>query len=288
MHRDGTRRQVRRYTEKWTPEILDTYAAEMLLKSARHLVVLEPREERERVVIYGGRLHKRAAQPLSYLSIIPFHRDSRTNNCSHAAAPDPVDRHMRLTQGSNDAEMGKTTRPTCTQDEPDRSASQEPQEAGNVVWIAVANLTDDVYRQARTPALNGLPDIPPFLLEHDEVKRPAAILTFFREPCGHREWRAGGRDEQHAVGLAQAELGPVRICGLSAVDNQFVASLCGTEPFGRAICRFTIEQQRSLAVSHQSIDEIMRDATMIRIVVRRDQGHRPNLSLLIKMARGIA
>src|ERR1700686_4718404 len=242
MHRDGPPRQVRRYAEEWAPEILDTYAAEVLLKSPPYLVALDQRKERQRVVIDRVRLHKRAAQPFPYLGVIPFHRDSRTYNCSHAAAPDPVDRHMRLTQCPNDAEMGKTTRPTGAQDEPDRSSSQEPQDPGDVVWIAVANLTNDVDPQARAPALNGLPDIPPFLLEHDEVKRPAAILTFFRQPCGHRERRAGRRDEQHAVGLAQAELGPVRICGFSAVDNQIVVSLRGTEPFGRAICRFTIEQ----------------------------------------------
>src|SRR5580700_2857678 len=211
MHRDGSRRQVRRYAEEWPPEILDTYAAEVLLKSARYLVALDQREERQRVVIDWVRLHKRVAQPLSYFGVIPFHRDRRTYNCSHAAAPDPVDRHMRLTQCPNDAEMGKTTCPTSTQDEPDRGSSQNPQQAGDVVWITVANLTNDVDRQARAPALNGLPDIPPFLLEHDEIERPAAILTFFHQPCGHHEWRAGGRDEQHPVGLAQAELGPVRI-----------------------------------------------------------------------------
>src|ERR1700675_414638 len=242
MHRDGSRRQVRRNAEEWTPEILDTYAAEVLLKSPRYLVALDQRKERQRVVIDRVRLHKRAAQPLPYLGVIPFHRDGRTYNCSHAAAPDPVDRYVCLAQCPNDAEVGKTTRPTSAQDEPDCSSSQEPQEAGDVVWIAVANLTNDVDRQVRAPALNGLPDISPFLLEHDEVKRPAAILTFFRQPCGLREWHAGGRDEQHAVGLAQAELGPVRICGFSAVDNQIVGSLCGTEPFGRAICRFAIEQ----------------------------------------------
>src|SRR5580700_2854863 len=242
MHREDARRQIRRYAEERTPEILDTHAAEVLLKSARYLMALDQREERQRVVIDGVRLHKRAAQPLSYLGVIPFHRDSRTYNCSHAAAPDAVDRYMRLTQGPNDAEVGKTTRPTCTQDEPDRSSSQEPQEAGNVVWIAVANLTNDVDRQARTPALNDLPNILPPLLDHDKIKRPAALLTFLYQPRRHRERRAGGRDEQHAVGLAQAELGPVWICGFSAVDNQIVVSLCGTEPFGRAICRFTIEQ----------------------------------------------
>jgi hypothetical protein len=43
-----------------------------------------------------------------------------------------------------------------------------------------------------------------------------------------------------------------------------------------------------LAVSHQSIHKIMRDATMIRIVVRSDQGHRPNLSPVIEVACGIA
>ena len=242
MHRDGSRRQVRRYAEEWTPEILDTYAAEVLLKSPRYLFALDQRVERQRVVIDRVRLHKRAAQPSSYLGVIPFHRDSRTYNCSHAAAPDPIDRYMCLAQCLNDAEVGKTTRPTSTQDKPDRFSSQQPQEAANIVWIAVASLTYDVDRQARAPALNGLPYIPLFLLEHDEVKRPAAILTFFRQPCWHREWRAGRRDEQHSVGLAQAELGPVRICGFSAVDNQVVGSLCGTEPFGRAICRFTIEQ----------------------------------------------
>src|ERR1700721_825154 len=122
MHRDSSRRQVRRYAEEWTPEILDTYAAEVLLKSARYLVALEQREERQRVVIDRVRLHERVAQSLSYLGVIPFHRDRRAYNCSHAAAPDPVDRHMRLTQCPNDAEVGKTTRPASTQDEPDRSS----------------------------------------------------------------------------------------------------------------------------------------------------------------------
>src|SRR5580700_3017546 len=217
MHHEDSRRQVRRYAEEWAPEILDTDAAEVLFKSARYLGALDQREERQRVVIDRVRLHKRAAQPLSYLGVIPFHRDSRSYNRSHAAAPDSVDRHMRLAQCPNDAEVGKTTRPASTQDEPDRSSSQESQEAGDVVWIAVADLANDVDRQARAPALNGSPDIPPPLLDHHEVKRPSAILTFFRQPCGHCEWCAGGRNEQHAVGLAQAELGPVRICGFSAV-----------------------------------------------------------------------
>src|SRR5580700_9027352 len=133
MHHEDTRRQVRRYAEEWTPEILDTYAAEALLKSARYLVAFDQREERQRVVIDRVRLHKGAAQPLSYLGVIPFHGDRRTYNRSHAAASDPVDRHMRLTQGPNDAEVGKTTRPASTQNEPDGSSSQEPQEAGDVV-----------------------------------------------------------------------------------------------------------------------------------------------------------
>src|SRR5580704_2785023 len=242
MHHEDSRRQVRRYTEEWTPEILDTYAAEVLFKSARYLVALDQREERQRVVIDRVRLHKRAAQPLPYLGVIPFHSHSRTYNRSHAAAPDSVDRHMRLAQCPNDAEVGKTSRPTSTQDEPDRGSSQEPQEAGDVVWIAVANLANNVDRQARAPALNGSPDILPPLLDHDKIKRPAAILTFLCQPCGHRERRAGRRDEQHTVGLAQAELGPIWIRGLSAVDNQIIVSLRDTEPFGRAICRFVIEQ----------------------------------------------
>src|SRR5580704_11214928 len=98
MHRDGAHRKVRRYAEEWAPEIFNTHATEVLLKSPRYLVALDQREERQRVVIDRIRLHKRAAQPLSYLGVIPFHRDSRTYNCSHAAAPDSVDRHMRLTQ----------------------------------------------------------------------------------------------------------------------------------------------------------------------------------------------
>src|ERR1700730_5410953 len=200
MHRDGSRRQVCRYAEEWAPEILDTHAAKVLLKSARYFVALDQREERQRVDIDRVRFHKRAAQPLSYLGVISFHRDRRTYNSSHTAAPDPVDRHVCFAQGPNDAEVSKTTRPTSTQDEPDRSSAQEPQEAGDVVWIAVANLTNDVDRQAGAPALYGLPDVPPLLLEHDEVKRAAAILTFFRQPCGHREWRAGRRDEKQTGG----------------------------------------------------------------------------------------
>src|ERR1700722_17582495 len=98
MHRKGARREIRRYAEERTPEILDTYAAEMLFKSPRYLIAFDQREERQRVVIDGVRLHKRAAQPLSYLGVIPFHRDRSTYNCSHAAAPDPVDRHMRIAQ----------------------------------------------------------------------------------------------------------------------------------------------------------------------------------------------
>src|ERR1700733_13131429 len=142
MHRNATRRQIRRHAEEWTPKIIDTHAAEMLLKSARYLVALDQREERQRVVIDGVRLHKRAAQPLSYLGVIPFHADRCTCNPPHAAASDPVDRHMRLTQCPNDAEMGKTTRPTSTQDQSDRSSSQDPQEAGDVVWITAANLAN--------------------------------------------------------------------------------------------------------------------------------------------------
>src|SRR5580704_10633065 len=142
MHRDSSHRQVRRYAEERAPEIFDTHAAEVLLKSPRYLMALDQREERQRVVIDRVRLHKRVAQPLSYLGVIPFHRDRSTYYRSHAAAPDPVDRHMRLTQCPNDAEVGKTTRPTSTQDEPDRSSSQNSQEAGDVVWIAVANLTN--------------------------------------------------------------------------------------------------------------------------------------------------
>src|ERR1700732_3861725 len=102
MHREDTRREIRRYAEERTPEILDTCAAEVLLEPPRYLMALDQREERQRVVIDGTRLHKRAAQPLSYLGVIPFHRDSRTYDCSHAAAPDPVDRHMRLTQSPTD------------------------------------------------------------------------------------------------------------------------------------------------------------------------------------------
>src|SRR5580658_1539377 len=188
MHREDSCREIRRYAEERTPEILDTYAAEVLLESPRYLMALDQREERQRVVIHGVRLHKRAAQPLSYLGVIPFHRDRRTNNCSHAAAPVPVDRYMRLAQGPNDAVVGKSSRPTSTQDVPDRSSSQEPQEAGDVVRIAVANLTNDIDRQARAPALNGSPDVPP-LSDHHEVKRPSALLTFFRQPCRHRERR---------------------------------------------------------------------------------------------------
>src|ERR1700730_1259861 len=192
MHREDARRQVRRYAEEWAPEILDTDAAEVLFKSSRYLVALDQREEWQRVVIDRVRLHKRAAQPLSYLGVIPFHGDSRTYTRSHAAAADSVDRHMRLAQCPNDAEVGKTPRPASTQDEPDRSSSQESQEAGDVVWIAVANLTNDVDRQARAPALNGSPDIPPPLSDHHEVKRPAAPLTFFPPPCGHCGRRARG------------------------------------------------------------------------------------------------
>src|SRR3984957_5710850 len=134
MHRNVSRRQVLRYAEEWAPEILETYAAEVLLKSPRYLIALDQREERQRVVIDRVRLHKRAAQPLSDLGVIPFHRDRRTYNCSHAATPDPVDRHMRLAQCPNDAEMGKTTRPTGTQDKPDGSSLQDPQETGDVFW----------------------------------------------------------------------------------------------------------------------------------------------------------
>src|SRR5580704_19220076 len=98
MHRDDDHREIRRYAEERTPEILDTCAAEVLLESPRYFMALDQREERQRVVIDGIRLHKRAMQPLSYLGVIPFHRDSRTDNCSHAAAPDSVDRYMRFTQ----------------------------------------------------------------------------------------------------------------------------------------------------------------------------------------------
>jgi hypothetical protein len=89
---------------------------------------------------------------------------------------------MRLAQCPNDAEVGKTTRPASAQDEPNRSSPQEPQKAGDVIWIAVANLANNVDRQARAPALNGSPNILPPLLDHDKIKRPAAILTFFRQP----------------------------------------------------------------------------------------------------------
>src|ERR1700680_2301437 len=99
MHREDSCREIRRYAEERTPEILDTYAAEVLLKSPRYLFALNQREERQRVVIDRVRFHKRAAQPLSYLGVIPFHRDSRTYDCSHAAALDPVDRSLRLPQG---------------------------------------------------------------------------------------------------------------------------------------------------------------------------------------------
>src|ERR1700720_3202213 len=142
MHCDGSRRQVRRYAEKWAPEILDARAAEVLLKSPRDLLALDQREERQRVVVDRIRLHKRTAKPLSYLGVIPFHRDRRTHNCAHAAAPDPVDRHVCLAQRPNDAEVGKTPGPASAQDQPDRSSTQQPQEAGDVVWIAVANLTN--------------------------------------------------------------------------------------------------------------------------------------------------
>src|SRR5580692_11727507 len=111
MHREDAGREIRRYAEERTPEILDTCAAEVLLESPRHLVALDQREERQRVVVDRVRIHKRAAQPVSYLGVVPFHRDSRTYNCTHAAAPDSIDRYMRFAQRPNDAEVRKTSRP---------------------------------------------------------------------------------------------------------------------------------------------------------------------------------
>jgi hypothetical protein len=60
----------------------------------------------------------------------------------------------------NDAEMGKTTRPSSTQDEPDRRSAQEPQEAGDVVWIAVANLTNDASTVADRNPPSSIPISP--------------------------------------------------------------------------------------------------------------------------------
>jgi hypothetical protein len=98
---------------------------------------------------------------------------------------------VRLAQCPHDAKVGKTTRAAGTQDEADRCSSQEPREAGDIIWIAVANMTNDIDWRACAPALYGWPDIPLSLMQQDKVKRLAAILTVLRQRCGHREWQAG-------------------------------------------------------------------------------------------------
>jgi hypothetical protein len=148
--------QVRRNAEEWPPHILYPDIAEVLLEQPGNFLTLGEGKEGQRVVVDRIGLHECAAQPLPDLGIIPFERDAGTDDCSHAATADHVDRNMRLAQCAHDPEMSKSARPAGAQDEADCLACQNPRKAGEIIAVAEADVANKIDWQPLAPVPSGL------------------------------------------------------------------------------------------------------------------------------------
>jgi hypothetical protein len=126
-----------------------------------------------------------------------------------AAPAHAVDLEPRLLERAQGADVGEAARSAPGEDEPEGTTAQPPRESPDRGGVAVAGL-EHVVRSRRRP--DAVPPRRPHRLGWEDELSPLRVEPFWQLPAS-----AGG-DQEHAVGLPDAEPAPA----LSSAEQQDV------------------------------------------------------------------
>ena len=174
----------------------------------------EQRDQRQRVVAQRVGVDEGHAEALDELLVGPARGDAGGDDGAHAGAADQVDRHARGAQRLDDADMGEGARAAARHDDAHGMAGQQarqPVDVGMDVEPHMVMLAVEAARQHRRGRAGRR--IVAVVQQHQlaaAVEHRAGLRRFDLEGQRGRPVVVGAAHDDQAVGLAQAELGPLR------------------------------------------------------------------------------
>ena len=219
-------RQVRRHAVERQPQILDVERPEVVVDVLADALALEEGDDRHGVV----------EQPVELLlgqrdqfGIVQVERDAAGDRRAHRAPAHGVDRHPRLAQRPQRAEVGEPASPTTAQHESDTVPAGQPGQPADVVvttgaevhHLVGADLREQSIGPARTVGVRRMHDRhhPPDVFDVGELTDELADPLMLLRP------RTRGHDQQHPVRLPQGATGPAGQTGVGLEDHVVVADV---------------------------------------------------------------
>ena len=206
-----------------------------MLQQRADFCAAEQRDQRQGEI--GQRLvdDEGVAHALGQFFDAPFHGDAGGDDAAHAGAADIIERHARLLQRLQHADMGKAARAAARQHDVDRRARDEARKALDVVDVAGAHMVmraEKIAAEFDMLAAVRACDGPPWM--HQQQFRRRGHLALEKTPLEgmQRQALVGARDQQNAVGLAQAELRPGAVGLIALIEDDVVFGFEAVEPFG--------------------------------------------------------
>ncbi len=223
--------QVRGHAEEAHRQVLDRAVPQVLREQPVHPVARGERDEREGRADQAAAAGERAQRRLDPLCVRQPLRVQPAHHCADAGPADDVDRHARLLEGAQHAEVREAARAPAAEHHAAGGAGDHPGQPGDVAGVAVAQVVVVRHRPFRQPpgraCRAGAVD------EHKLAaqQRAAQGARFHRPEPGI----GAAARQQHEVTLAEAAAAPLGVFGIGLVDDVVVAALHRVEPPGQLV-----------------------------------------------------
>ncbi len=223
--------EVRGDAEIRPPQILDPRFAEIVAQPPRHLTAPHQRQQRQRIVADRIAVDEGAAQARGQFVVVPAERHAGRHDRAHAGRADHVDRHARLAQRADDADMGKAAGGATRQHEPVGAPREQPAKMSEIGRVAVAHVALHPGREDLEPRPGDRRVGIMRRVQQHEVRRRVPLLPRRIEYGRGRRLAPAGGDEQDTVRLTQAEAAPEAVGGRQ-IEDEIVCRLDRVEPLG--------------------------------------------------------
>jgi hypothetical protein len=167
--------------------------------------------------------------------------------------------------------MGKTPRAAARENETDGAARDEARQPPDVVEIAEAHVMMRLEKPASERKMLWQTLFLARGMKQKKLGQAACPLLEGRHIEGTQgQGLIGARQQQNAIGLAQAKIRPGAVRLVAAIEHHIVRTLKGTEPFGRLLGRGWIEDCGTRAHVGQHAGNALRDRRVREPILDRN------------------
>ena len=261
----------------------------MLLQQRTDLGAAEQRNQRQREIRQRPVGDKSFAHPFGQLFDAPFHRHARSDDTAHAGPANIIERHARLMQRFQHADMRKTARAAACQYDIHRRAShkaRQPFQIGGVPRAHMMMRTKEIV--AKLDMLRQTAWACIFGMEQQKLGR-GRHLAFEKAPLEwvQRHGFIGAREQQDPIGLTETETRPGAVGLIALVENDVVLGFEPIEPVRRFVAGRTVEHRSLGAHLHHYVGYAADDGGGGQPALQRDHSEGLGTRALMPAARRV-